>query len=64
MPRVEITDVLDDIDLEEYANRDNIFYFESFCSACDHFDTQECPFYTEVFPSTKWKDVGCDNFYD
>lgn len=39
-------------------------YFENFCGACDYFQTLDCPFISIVTAKTKWKDIGCRNFWD
>lgn len=39
MPKINLEDTLDEEGLEEYDNKYNYCYFESFYGACDHFDT-------------------------
>ena len=39
-------------------------YFENFCAACDNFMTSACPFALIVRENTKWKDIGCERFWD
>ena len=38
MPKIRIEDAMDEDSLEEYINRQNLYYFEEFCGSCDHFD--------------------------
>lgn len=41
--------------------------WEYHCGACDWFgDEKRCPFYNLVknSPDTRWKDIGCENFWD
>lgn len=43
----------------------NPYAFENYCSACDNFETDECPFNGKVNFDTKWKEeLNCDKFYD
>ena len=39
-------------------------YFENFCAACDYFGTLDCPFLSIVNENTRWKHIGCNNFWD
>lgn len=65
MPKINVEDVLDKDELEDYDNKDNIFYWENFCCACDHFENpDECKFFGKVFKNTKWKEIKCDDFWD
>ena len=65
MPKIRIEDAMDEDSLEEYINRQNLYYFEEFCGSCDYFDNpQSCPFYGKVFRATKWKEIQCQNFWD
>ena len=40
------------------------FAFENYCSACDNFQTDKCPFRNKVTFKTKWKQIHCNNFWD
>lgn len=47
----------------------NMFEFEDYCSACDNYPGnpcafKECPFKNTVTPETKWKEIGCSDFWD
>ena len=49
MPEINPDDVLDEEELEEYDNKYNYCYFESFYGACDHFDNpDEYPYHDKV----------------
>lgn len=39
-------------------------YFENLCGSCDYFQTLDCPFVSLVMTKTKWKDIGCNSFWD
>jgi len=65
---------MDEREYKEFINRDNPFYFEKFCSACNHFEHEDaCPFYGKVNADTMWEPeihivdgvkVKCDKFWD
>ena len=76
MPKVkDLSKVMDERDYYEFiVNRDNPFYFEKFCGACDFFENEkECPFYGKVMADTMWESEThivegvkkkCDKFCD
>lgn len=40
-------------------------HWESYCGACDRFDTPQCPHYGKVVNITRWKvDIVCKYFND
>lgn len=41
MPEINPDDVSDEEELEEYGNKYDYCYFESFYGACDHFDNPD-----------------------
>lgn len=43
---------------------ENPYSFEEYCNACDYFNTDKCPFKNKVSYMTKWKQIGCNNFWD
>lgn len=56
-------DELDDL----YRTMDDMgdnYAFEKYCSACDKFDTEQCPHLGKIDLYTQWKHIGCDNFWD
>lgn len=58
-----------DKDLTFGFDMKNIFEFEDYCSACDNYHGnpcafKECPFKDTVTPETKWKEIGCSDFWD
>ena len=51
--------VMDDDDI-----RMQLGELDSFCGACDHFNTEECPNFNNVDITTNWKeDINCERFY-
>lgn len=65
MPKINLEDALDEEELEEYDNKYNYCYFESFYGACDHFDNpDEYPYHDKVSTNAKRKNIPYDNFYD
>lgn len=63
MPKVRIND----LDNETIASIDstlNLCGFENYCSACDFFESDDCPFKGRVDGNTEWKSFGCKNFWD
>ena len=54
MPKINLEDALDEEGLEEYDNKYNYYYFESFYRVCDHFDSpDEYPYHDKVSTNTK-----------
>lgn len=52
---------------EEIKRREDPWDWENYCGNCDWFgDEKRCPFYNLVknSPETRWKDIGCENFWD
>ena len=50
---------------EELRRANDPFDFENYCGNCVYFkDKQRCPNYGHVWPDTRWKDIGCKNFWD
>lgn len=43
---------------------ENPWIFESYCGACDNFETDKCPFKDKVDDLTEWKYLPCDKFWD
>lgn len=65
MPKINLEDALDEEELEEYGNKYDYCYFESFYGTCDHFDNpDEYPYHDKVSANTKQKNIPYDNFYD
>ena len=65
VPKINIEDASDEEGLEEYDNKYDYCYFESFYRACDHFDNPaEYLYHDKVPANTKWKNIPYDNFYD
>ena len=42
----------------------HLINFENYCSACDNFDTDECPYKGRVDYDTDWRVIRCNNFLD
>lgn len=47
----------------------NIFEFEDYCRVCVNYPGKpyafkECPFKDTVTQETKWKEIGCSDFWD
>ena len=66
MGKVRLEDVADDVDIElfEYG-RDP--HFEDYCGACDLFNTEQCPHFTDpnCMEDKDWKkQFKCDKFED
>lgn len=41
--------------------------WENYCGNCDWFgDEKRCPYYNLVknSPDTRWRDIGCENYWD
>lgn len=55
--------VLEEIDQAQYE-LENPYCWESYCGACDNFETEQCPFKNKVCDITEWKQIKCNNFYD
>lgn len=50
---------------EEMKRANDPFDWENYCVNCDYFnDEKRCPNYGHVWPDTRWKDIGCKNFWD
>lgn len=75
MPKINAEDFLEGEDLKNFQHRDNPMFWENMCGACDHFDTDKCPFRDQAKEDTEWgenvfKVPGikhlrpCDHFID
>ena len=54
MPKINIEDASDEEGLEEYDNKYNYCYLESFYRACDRFDNpDEYPYHDKASDNTK-----------
>lgn len=57
-PKDRIVD--DDKDIEMSQG-----WFEDYCNACDHFETDECPFKDKVDYANNWKkEIRCNKFWN
>ena len=52
----EIKDAVEDLE--------NPYNWEEYCTACDNFETEYCPFRDKVNIGTKWRKLGCNCFWD
>lgn len=55
--------ILDELH-EAVENLENPYNWENYCTACDNFETENCPFKGKANIGTKWKQLGCNNFWD
>jgi len=56
---------LNDDEIREVQDSLDPFYWESYCGACDYFETDECPHKGYVDRITRWGiDVDCKKFMD
>lgn len=60
----ELEDLLNETPEHTWDPKDSN-YFENFCSACDNFRTDNCPFRERATLWSRWKEeFRCEHFYD
>lgn len=68
MKQLSIKEIEDTINYQDGHNKnfhplsDNDW--ESYCGACDFYDTKDCPLYGKVTNITVWQEIDCNKFYD
>ena len=61
MPKLNLIEIINNPEVDRVLD---VRAFEKYCSACDRFETDDCPHRGGVDLDTEWELINCKGFWD